>query len=931
MERSLDFRVLGPLEVRLDGSALELGGRRLRSLLAVLLLRANEVVSSDSLIEAIWGSDAPPSSINALHVHVSQLRKLLPEGLVVTRQPGYELRVDPDRIDVHRFEQLAARARRALADSRPSEAATALRDALDLWQGSPLADLAFEPFAQTEIQRLEELRLQALEDRIDAELALGGGPDLVGELRTLVADHPLRERLRRQLMLALYRAGRQAEALEEYQNARRTLVDELGIEPSQQLQELERAILNQETALAGAAGPRPPRARRAAVPVPPTPLTGREAELEDVCVLVRRPDVRLVTLTGAAGVGKTRLALEAARELEAEFDDGAAFVALEPVSDPALVGPAIAKGVGAAGDELEDELRDRSLLLVLDGFEHLTEAAPLLAYVLGAAPGVKLIVTSRALLRVSGEHELSVPPLARAPSVELFVQRAQAAKHDFALTEGNEATVAELCARLDGLPLAIELAAARVRVLSPEQLLERLTRRLDVLTGGTRDAPLRHQTIRAALDASYELLEEDERKLFAYLGVFAGGCTLEAAEAVGAAEVDVLECLASLVDKSLLRRAVEGRFAMLETIREYAVDRLAESGSAGAVRRRQLEFYLDLVETAEPELKGADEAVWLERLEAEHANVHAVLAFALDAGDGESALRLCAALRRFWQLRGHLFEGRRALDAALAVGADAPPSIRTKALNGAGILAGEQGDFDAAAELFERSLELAHELGDRRRIGSVATNLGNLALFRGDYDRAYELYEQGAETAREMDDLLSLASVLEDLGWAALGSGRVDDAVATLEESVAASRETGEPRAVSASLRALARALMLRGDTQRAIELLAESLPLARGIGEPRGVADCLEALGGVAVATGDPRRAATLFGAADSVRTAIGARRYPSEERWFEDDAALAREQIGAEAFAAAHERGLRLSADEAVELALPRERHRSGGAVVA
>ena len=909
-----EFLILGPVEVRVDGAPVRLGGPKQRALLAALLLDAREAVATDVLIDRVWGEHAPDRAGNTLQVYVSQLRKLLPGDVLVTQAPGYRLAIGPGQLDRERFEELGRRGRDALAADRPADAAVLLTDALRLWRGTPLADVAYEAFAQNEVRRLEEVRLVVLEDRIDADLALGRHGELVPELESLVAEHPLRERLRAQLILALYRAGRQAEALEEYQRARHTLVDELGIDPSSELQALEKAILTQDESLAAPAA----AAARVALPAPPTPLVGRERELTEAAGLLDRDDVRVLTLTGPGGIGKTRLALELARRVAEEGTRGAVFVALANVSDPRLVAPSIAQALGVGEEELEEALGSQPPLLLLDNLEQLLEAAPLLAQLLAAAPELELLVTSRAALRISAEHEFPVLPLETDEAVTLFVQRAQAVQREFEPAEADRAQIAELCAGLDGIPLAIELAAARAKVLTPAEMLARLGERLELLAAGPRDLPARQQTLRAAIGWSYDLLGDRERRMFAQLGVFVGGCTLEAAEAVCGG--NVLEDIASLVDKSLVRlRHVDGgsRFWLLRTIRDYSLEKLASSGEEVEVRERHLRHYLAVAEAAEGELNGPALEQWSDRLELEHGNLRAGIEFALAHGDGESGLRMCVGIRRFWEYHGHLAEGRRALLSALAAAPDASAAIRAKAWNHAGILAGEQGDFSAAKSAFESALAEARTAGAEDRVAAILTNIGNLALFRGEYREAQRLYEEAADAATRIGYDQAAAIARENLALVMLALGEVDEAIRIFEETVDVARNAGATHDLSIRLSSLSRALIRRGETQRPAELLVESLELAQSLKEPRALADCLEAIGGLATVSGDPADAATLFGAAEALRDSIGGVRPPDQQPWFDDQVAAALHAMDAADFEKGRERGRALSLEKAVELA--------------
>jgi predicted ATPase len=736
------------------------------------------------------------------------------------------------------------------------------------------------------------------------------------------------------------------------------------------------------------ASPRPAQPRPNNLPTQRTAFIGREHEAAAVRQLLSRADVQLVTLTGPGGIGKTRLVLQVAAEAAAEFPGGVCFVPLSAVSDRGLISSTIAQalGVGESGNQSPHESLkeyvsglDQPMLLLLDNFEHLVSAAPVIGELLTSGPKLRVAVTSQAPLHIYGEHEFPVPPLAlpdlkfmppleslaRLPAVALFVERAKAVKREFALTAENAPAVASICARLDGLPLAIELAAARIKLLSPSAMLARLESRLSLLTGGARDLPTRQQTLRSTVDWSYGLLNTAEQTLFRRISVFAGGCTLEGAEAVcdtsGDLGLDILDGMASMVDKSLAQQVeqvdAETRFLTLSTIREYALERLAESNDEAAARRAHAAYYLVLAE------EGAEDVVahpeWLDRFEVEHDNFRSALDYLIKTGDAEWGLRLGAALFRFWETREYLTEGRDAIARLLALeGSAARPKLRARLLFAAAVLAGEQGDFGSARQLFEESLETCLELNDNRGIvvalnalavnardrGELAeasllfercvaiwkdlgnstdiaralSNLANVTKLRGDYSRASSLYDECLAMFRKAGDSASVAWTLNYLGDVAREKGDLGAAHSFCEQSLAAFRQLQDSWGIASALSDLASLNCDRGKDAEARRLYGESIRMFQKLGHKRGIARALECLAISAAAQSNAAQSLHLAGAAAALRRRLGAPLTLTEQPKLEKALEFARRSIGSGAGLTAWMEGWAMPLEEAIHEAL-------------
>jgi predicted ATPase/DNA-binding SARP family transcriptional activator len=884
------FGILGPLEVSRAGHGVPLGGPRQRAVLALLLLEAGRVVSMDRLAEGVWAGHPPEGWVRTLQTYVFHLRQALEPGrargaageVLVTRDRGYLLRVDREHLDATVFEEGFTAGRTALEAGRHAEAAQTLRKALELWRGPVLANLADYAFTRPEAARLEELRLAAVEARIDADLALGRHDALTAELDGLVGDYPLRERLHAQLMLALYRCGRQAEALAAYRRARTMLAAELGLEPGEELRALEQAVLRHQVP------PAAPEQPRHNLPARLTSFVGREDELAGVGKLVGQG--RLVTLTGPGGAGKTRLAVEFAAIMVGRLPDGVWLAELAGVSDPGLVGAQVmqALGVRQTGgvpllEALGYRLRSAELLLVLDNCEHLLDAcAGLVAALLAGAPGLRVLATSREVLGVPGEAVYVVPPLAvpagdadpaviaAVPAVRLFADRASSARVGAEVLAASAAAVGRICRELDGLPLAIELAAARASVLSVEEIESHLADKFRFLAYRRPAGDPRHQALKTAIDWSFDLLPAAQQRALAQLSVFAGGFALAQAAQVccGGDRAAALDVVDRLVAKSLVIAQTAGsgtRYRMLETIRQYAAGRLADAGKTEEIRRRHAEAFLDVAE------REQDLAV----LSREQDNFRAALDWALPEG-GDTGPRLARALGAFWLARGLLLEGQSWLERALATG-PADPWLRAELLRLLGtVLYGS--DVVQAESVLSEGSRVAAEAGLLAVQARIRVLLGGVREMLGRPDaNAFEECQEIVALLESEGDLAGLAEA-----WIRIGNIRAHvhgDMLAAVEacERAATYARTSGNHVAEQDAQAMQGGAYLNGPIPVDVAISRTEQFLDQASGAPWAEAPVWQTLSGLYALAGRFADARAAVGRAQSAYTRSGAKIWPA------------------------------------------------------
>jgi predicted ATPase/DNA-binding SARP family transcriptional activator/DNA-binding CsgD family transcriptional regulator len=980
-QEALRIRLLGSFRVSVGPRTVGENGWRLKkakSLVKLLALAPGHQMHREQLAQWLWpNSSDSKAQANSLRQALYAARRTLavePDSSPTGATSDSYLRLLEDQValcpegplwvDVAAFEEAVTTARRVREPA-------AYRAAIDLYAGELLPEDRYEEWVQERREGLKFTHLFLLLELAVLYEERGEFEGAIGVLRKAVVEEPTNEEAQVGLMRMYSAIGRQGEALLQYERLRKALSEELGVEkPGEAARHLYQEIragrapeartTGEETRGPSPGSPADPfHFPRHNLPVERTSFVGREDEMVEVERLLSMTG--LLTLTGAGGAGKTRFALALARKLAGTYPDGAWLVELAPLSEPELVERTVAAALGvreqpgrSLTDTLKDSLRVKKLLLVLDNCEHLVEAAALLAEaLLDSCPNLKVLATSREALNITGElvwrvSSLSVPDktgnyysssmtmveeLRRYESVRLFVERARYRRPSFELTSENAGAVAEVCRRLEGIPLAIELGAARVGVLSVEQIAARLKDSLGVLAGGSRTAEPRQRTLRGALEWSFDLLGEPERDLFCQLSVFAGGWTLEAAEAVCSWEdiepSEVLDLLSRLVDKSLAKTEIDGpgeelRYGMLEPVRQYGLERLEERGEAETVRRRHAAWCLAFAEGAERELSGPEQSGWLEKLETEHDNLRAALRWTLAGGKAELGLGLAAALWSFWYTRGHLSEGRRWLESTISEAGPLVTLTKAKALNGVGYISIFQGEYEAAKEFLEEGLVLYRELGDTEGIASSLIYLGFVAVLgQRDLETVPALYDEAAGLGPELQDRRVVANLLLFSGLVAISQGDLERGLALNEESLALFRQIGDIQGMGHCLNNLGIGAVLQADYNKASALLRENLRMARESDYKLAIQYSFLGLGYVAACREQPARAARLWGAVEAMGEAFGIGITPITRSHTNYDGYLAsaRSQLTETVWKAAWEEGRAMTLEQAIEYTLSAE----------
>lgn len=947
----LSVRLLGAFQVTLDDHPIAaFESDKVRALLAYLIVEAGRPHRRSALAGLLWPDSPEQMARHNLSQALFSLRQTIgdrsanPPFLLISRDT---LQFNPHSnydLDVAAFTSACSALNQSGSHSNPSTLAV-LDQAVQLYRGGFMQQFSlsdsdtFEEWLLLKRESLHMLALRAMGALADSYEQSGNYEQARHYAWRQLELDPWREEAHRQLMRVFAASGQRSAALVQYERCRTILQVELGVEPSEETSALyERIRSTQE--LTQSAPPSSPSATSrlpftppAPLPIPPTPFIGREMERSELARYLADQACRMITLVGPGGIGKTRLALQTAADQRTAFTHGVAFVPLVAVTSRDFIVTAIAEALGITVNRAEDPqallldyLRDKDLLLTLDNAEHLLDAADLFATLLQEAPRIKLLVTSRERLHVRWEwvielHGLTIPDDERVEELEsysavaLFVQSAQRVRNDFRLSVAERAAVVDICRLVDGMPLGIELAASWLRVLSSTEIVHEISRNLDFLESSFRDLPERHRSLRAVFEHSWTLLNAGERRVLSRLSVFRGGFGREAAAVVSEAGLGML---AALVEKSLLRRTAMGRYDIHELVRQYTAAKLQEMGETEQTRQRHLAFFLELAETTAPKLIQAEQITWLNQLELENDNLRMALQWALDRNDLEAAARLCAALWRFWYMRGYLSEGRRWIGAVLVQPERLSPMLQAVVCNGAGVLAFTQMDLDEALRLHNISVRLYRQLGDERGIATALNNLGRIASLTNDVAGGEQCFHESLELMRKQDNRWGIGLVLFNLALAA--QLRHDGAQMRryYAESLEMARSIGDRRLMAMVLKELGLLALGQGDTAQANALCREALTLSSDLGDREVSAWSMGYLAMVAVSRWQGARAAQILGSVAALREVMGAPIPNTHRDYYEYAEAAARAQLGEAAFKAAYTRGWALPLDQAIAYAL-------------